>query len=172
MELTLVSLASARYEPGVHIDLSITLQQPEVDSDANSAAYLKVQRLIEQLEWKQGTKTLIVLDRFVGVTDRWIDKWRLRPNNDAFLLVLQAGQILSPYWMTWTAQALNQYYFDPVSSSATATSVHTGACVPRACFLLYCVDAHCAFFLMCICSVHVRSATDGHLTGAPAEHRR
>ena len=138
MELTLVSLASARYESGVYVDLSITLQQPEVDSDANSAAYLKVQRLIEQLEWKQGTKTLIVLDRFVGVTDRWIDKWRLRPNNDAFLLVLQAGQILSPYWMTWTAQALNQYYFDPVSvicSSVASAAAAIARAKARACLV-------------------------------------
>ena len=63
----------------------------------------------------RGQKVIILLDEYVGASDRWIDQWQIPADNTAFLFVVLAGQVLSPHWFTWTRQALEHYYFDPFS---------------------------------------------------------
>jgi len=115
-ELTLLSLSQTLFPdsfPRVAADLSITLQQPAVSSPENSRLWVALHALLQEFDWPHGHKTLIVLDRFVGPTDQWLDQWGLRANNEAFLLALKPGQVLSPLWLDWTVQALQHYYFDP-----------------------------------------------------------
>lgn len=113
MELTLLSLAAASYDTDVLVDLTLTLQQPEHPSAANSQSYLRTHTLLQQFDWPHGTKTIIVLDAFVGPTDQWIDNWGLNADNQAFLMVMQAGQVIAPQWATFVRRALEHYYFDP-----------------------------------------------------------
>jgi len=135
LELTLLSLASALYpsDGSILLDLSVTLQpstpssstvtQPDSasSSDKSSANDLERSRqTVEHFRWKFGRKSLVVAEEFIGVTDKWVDLWEISADSSSFLLVLEAGQVLSPHWLTWIHEAIQRYYFDPVRTQTQA----------------------------------------------------
>ena len=125
LQQTLAHLAAAEYNPNIPVDLRLTVQLPEHDSQSNTKQYVKAVTIAKEFDWPHGEKKLLFLEEHVGPTDRWLDYWEVGGEDEqVFQLALQAGQMLSERWFVWVKAALEAYYFNPFAYSSQLMGIH------------------------------------------------
>ena len=125
LQQTLAHLAAAEYNSNIPVDLRLTIQLPEHDSQSNTKQYVKAVALAKEFEWPHGDKKLLFIEEHAGPTDRWLDYWELGAEGEqVFQLALQAGQMLSERWFVWVKAALEEYYFNPFQYSSQLMGIH------------------------------------------------
>ena len=125
LQQTLEHLAAAQYNTNVPVDLRLTVQLPEHDSQSNTKQYVRAVAIAKEFDWPHGDKKLLFIEEHVGPTDRWLDYWELGAEGEqVFQLALQAGQMLSERWFVWVKAALEAYYFNPFQYSSQLMGIH------------------------------------------------